>query len=462
MKLAKIAPWAAAALSLVIVASALAPQRPVKGFDIEAFGRLPVLEGGRVKPIDTVGRNALLMIRSQQSFRAPVPGGDADRKEAISASRWLLDAMFRPDVADAQPAFVINDPDVLSMLGVPQSSNRYYSFQTIVPHMDEIQKQAMAAQGIDNSQRNNFQRAVMNLAERAWLYSKLKSTVQLQGAPLAAELQAAATPGARQDQQNLDQMAQFRPLPPVAGASAEAWRTVGRGLMGVAAGQRDPVLEGWARLGQAWTSQDAATFDAGVNDLARLEAAAAPAAVRQGRWEIVFNRAQPFTLGIVLYILALLTLFVSWLWRPEILRPASFGFLASGVLVHTAGLVARIVLQGRPPVTNLYSSAIFVGWVAVMLGVVLERVYRRGFGTLVAGAVGVGTLIIAQNLTGEGDTMEMMRAVLDSNFWLATHVITITIGYGATFLAGAIAILWTGSATSGPRSARTTARSWSR
>jgi ABC-type transport system involved in cytochrome c biogenesis permease subunit len=128
-------------------------------------------------------------------------------------------------------------------------------------------------------------------------------------------------------------------------------------------------------------------------------------------------------------------------WK-QALRPASFVFLVAGALVHTAGLVARIVLQGRPPVTNLYSSAVFVGWVAVVLGVVLEWAYRRGFATLVAGTIGVVTLIIAQNLAGEGDTMEMMRAVLDSNFWLATHVITITIGYGATFLAGVIAIVW--------------------
>jgi ABC-type transport system involved in cytochrome c biogenesis permease subunit len=38
--------------------------------------------------------------------------------------------------------------------------------------------------------------------------------------------------------------------------------------------------------------------------------------------------------------------------------------------------------------------------------------------------------------------MEMMRAVLDSNFWLGTHVVTITIGYGATFLAGFLAIIY--------------------
>ena len=36
----------------------------------------------------------------------------------------------------------------------------------------------------------------------------------------------------------------------------------------------------------------------------------------------------------------------------------------------------------------------------------------------------------------------MMRAVLDSNFWLATHVVVITIGYGAMFLAGVLATIY--------------------
>jgi hypothetical protein len=38
--------------------------------------------------------------------------------------------------------------------------------------------------------------------------------------------------------------------------------------------------------------------------------------------------------------------------------------------------------------------------------------------------------------------MEMMRAVLDTNFWLATHVVCITIGYAATFLAGFLALVY--------------------
>jgi ABC-type transport system involved in cytochrome c biogenesis permease subunit len=110
--------------------------------------------------------------------------------------------------------------------------------------------------------------------------------------------------------------------------------------------------------------------------------------------------------------------------------------------IHTAGLIFRMLLEGRPPVTNLYSSAIFVGWGAVFLGIILERIYRDGIGTVAAAAVGFTTQIIAHHLALGGDTMEMLRAVLDTNFWLATHVVMITVGYSSMFFAGFLAVLY--------------------
>jgi len=99
-------------------------------------------------------------------------------------------------------------------------------------------------------------------------------------------------------------------------------------------------------------------------------------------------------------------------------------------------------LEGRPPVTNLYSAAVFVGWGAVILGLILERIYRDGIGNVVASSVGFVTLLVAGGLSLSGDTMEMLQAVLDTNFWLATHVVIITIGYAATFVAGFLAIVY--------------------
>jgi ABC-type transport system involved in cytochrome c biogenesis permease subunit len=452
-KLTRYLPWSVGGLALLAVLVAARAPSPVEGFDIDAFARLPVLEGGRVKPVDSVARNSLLMIRGQQSL----PTYDAAGKflRSISADEWLLDVMFRPEVADRQKPFVINDPDVLALIGQRQSPDRYYAFATLQPHLDEIGKQGMAAQSVDPKQRTRFQGAIVNLLERVELYFRLKNTVQIEGSPgLAMELGARRDPAAAQRHAFLVDSAHFRILPPSLGQAGAGWRSTGEALRGV--GPLAPGLEPLARLALAYQGRDAAAFNTSVGALRAADAATRPDAVSQSDHEIVFNRAEPFYLGMAIYVLALLAIFASWLRLPglvqegsrldvglKLLQPTAFALLSAGAIVHTLGLVSRVILQGRPPVTNLYSSAVFVGWSTVLLGIILERIYRRGFATAVAAATGFASLIVAHHLTGDGDTMEMMRAVLDSNFWLGTHVITITIGYSGTFLAGAIAIAWT-------------------
>ena len=378
MKIAKFIPWIAGGLALAFASAALLPPAKVRGFDLDGFAGLPVLEGGRSKPLDSLARNALLVIRSQQSFQF--------QGRSLGADEWLLDLLFRPEVSDTQAAFVINDPDVLGLLGLKQSSDRYFAFKTLEPSLAELERQATAAQAVEAQARTRFERAIVNLFERLVLFRKTAET--------------------KADGATIDQ---------------------------------------WTRLGRAWAAQDAVIFNSVVGELQTQAKAARPELVQKAERELLFNRAQPFYAGMIIYVLALLALFASWLGKPAWLALAqrtALGLLCAGALVHTAGLTARIVLQGRPPVTNLYSSAIFIGWAAVLIGILLERIYRRGFGTAVAASSGFASLIIAHHLASDGDTMEMMRAVLDSNFWLATHVVTVTIGYSGAFLAGALGLAY--------------------
>src|SRR5512137_934184 len=212
MKLAKSLPWIAGALALAGAGVAAYSPSHVRGFDLDGFARIPVLEGGRLKPIDSVARNALLVIRSQQSFR--------HQGRTVSADEWLLDVMFRPQVADQQPVFEINDPDVLGLVGIRQTRERYFSFAQLLPGLAEIQRQANLARPVDPKQRDRFQSAIVNLFDRVYLYHRLKNTVQVEGSPgLAAELGGAGTPGAAERLSGLAQLAYFRPLPPPPGAS---------------------------------------------------------------------------------------------------------------------------------------------------------------------------------------------------------------------------------------------------
>ena len=97
-----------------------------------------------------------------------------------------------------------------------------------------------------------------------------------------------------------------------------------------------------------------------------------------------------------------------------------------------------------------------------MLGLILERIYRDSIGLVVSSCIGFVTLIIAHHLSFEGDTMEMMRAVLDTNGWLATHVVCVTLGYASTFLAGFLALTYIVRGAFTPSLDRATAQSLTR
>ena len=429
--------WGAGVLALLVALVVALPGGKPRGFDASGFCNLPILEGGRVKPLDSLARNSLLLIHSRQGFRY--------EGRTVGPDEWILDLMFRPQVADRQPIFVIDDPEVISLIGAKQTKNRnYFSFADLGPHLDEVQKQASSAQPISPQKRTRFQSAVVNLFDRIFLYYKLRNTLQLAGSPgLGWELQSLGTPDANTRHQDLIQLAQFRMLPPVAGGNPDAWLSVGQALSEASrGGALHPGLTPLARLNAAYVANDPVGFNQALAEMKGVVASLKPGALGHASNELIFNRAQPFFVGLSIYFVAFLTLCISWIYKPDLLRPTAYALLLSGAIVHTLGLAARIILQGRPPVTNLYSSAVFVGWAAVILGVIVERMYRKGFGTAVAAVAGFASLIVAQNLGESGDTMEMMRAVLDSNFWLATHVTTITIGYSGTFLAGAIAIAY--------------------
>ncbi len=144
----------------------------------------------------------------------------------------------------------------------------------------------------------------------------------------------------------------------------------------------------------------------------------------------------------VIYVAAVVLGCIFWINLSEPVRRAGFALLVLAFVIHTIGLGFRMYLEGRPPVTNLYSSAIFIGWGSVVLGLILERIFKGGIGLVASGLIGFTTLIIAHHLALSGDTMEMLRAVLDTNLWLSTHVVVVTLGYASMFVAGLLAAVY--------------------
>jgi ABC-type transport system involved in cytochrome c biogenesis permease subunit len=474
-------PWIILAIAAGSIALSWLPPKTAKDdFDLTTFAKIPVLVGGRVKPLDTVARNSLLIIHGKQELRL-----EGDKR--LGAMQWLTDVLFNAPVADRYPLFIVQNADVLGLFGWEQSDRKYFSFAEFTPFLRQIDEQAAQSDKLEAVQRSAYQSAILNLRNGLSLYQRLKNSIQPEGAQnFAGELHAfessvpdaARAAGEREMGENFDQaklnevaelvrryvklseMAYMLAVPPVnpqgsstfgkatADRSIPAtangdWRSVGESLLhSVAAGEIYPVVTEYAIIGDAYRAGDRSLFNQHADLMANWFAKEEPNAARRASFEFLFNRLQPFSQSMALYVLAFLLACASWLGGSALLRRSAFYLLLLALAIHTFGLVSRMCLQERPPVTNLYSSAIFIGWGAVIVALILERIFKDGIGAACAGAIGFVTLIIAHHLAGSGDTLEMLQAVLDTNIWLATHVVAITTGYSAMFLAGMLAIIY--------------------
>jgi ABC-type transport system involved in cytochrome c biogenesis permease subunit len=455
------------ALGALYLASTLREPKDKAGFNLTDFGRVPVLVGGRIKPLDTVARTSILTIRGSQYIATP------DGK-SITPDAWLADVLFNPAKADTYKVFLIENHEVADLLKVnieDGDGKKRFSYEQIRPQLPELERQARMVNSVEAQLRTPFQKQIMAVQQRVILYLQLKASVQVPDSPdflaelvqfdkaLPAGIEAVRAKQANQPHsteavQAMKEMADrfsyieavgnLRTVPPDAGDTNDNnWRTAGAALIeSFGAGRVNPTVLGYAALGHAWRKGDAKQFNEIVSVLHDQLAKRYPDAMRKSDVESRFNAAAPFYSSMTLYVLGFLLAVFSWLKWPDTLQRSAFWLLTLAFVATTVGIATRMWLEGRPPVTNLYSSALGVGWGAVFLCVILERIYKNAVGAVAGGMIGFATLLIAHHLSIGGDTLEMMRAVLDSNFWLATHVVVITIGYSATFLAGFLAIVY--------------------
>ncbi|HYE18298.1 MAG TPA: cytochrome c biogenesis protein CcsA, partial [Tepidisphaeraceae bacterium] len=216
--------------------------------------------------------------------------------------------------------------------------------------------------------------------------------------------------------------------------------------------QIPPAADAFVRLLRAHKTGNAQQFATAVADYEKAVRPSDPpgahdASPSKSAFETWFNRFSPFVLSTVFYVIVLVLALVGWMLAPfpngaRVFLRSAFWVLSLTVLVHAFALIGRIYISGRPPVTNLASSAMFIGFGAAVFGVILELLFRNGVGSVAAALVAFPSLMIASQLSLSGDTMAVLVAVLDTNVWLATHVVTITLGYAATFLAGVLGIIY--------------------
>jgi cytochrome c-type biogenesis protein CcsB len=149
-----------------------------------------------------------------------------------------------------------------------------------------------------------------------------------------------------------------------------------------------------------------------------------------------FNQLHPFRWSWVLYALSFVFFLAAAVTRQRPMQLSAYGTFVLGLLLHTYGFALRCYIAGRPPVTNMYESVIWVTWGCALLALVLRRFYPSDAIAASAAVFSAVGLVLADNLPNVLDPgIHPLEPVLRSNFWLTIHVLTITLSYAAFALA---------------------------
>lgn len=472
--------WSVTAVILLGVGTAFAmvamPRSPQPGqMDLAGFGDLPMWYKGRSQPLDTFARNSLMQLSDRQTFK--LKEGDKKSQPAI---RWLLDLMANEEQARDYPVIRIENDDLCNAIGLERRAGFTYSINELNAKIQKIIEIAVAAQQVPSKERTVSQRKTVELANRVIFYSFLERTLG-SAPPLPADESqepAGSVPrlaaraqdyfeyikAGRQAMTGFAEQYGLGSLPLVVpthlGVDHEKvskiealnskWEPVTIAhiydqFYSEFPATVPPAIHDFLALLKDYRAADTNQFN---KDLATYKALLAKhaspddIAVQKADFEAWYNRVGAFNLCSWLYVFMFVLAVTGWLTLPQVFQRAAFWLGVLILIVHTAALIARIYISGRPPVTNLYSSAVFIGWAVVLGGLIIESMTRLGLGNVVAGAFGFMALRIAHGLASDGDTFVVLEAVLDTQFWLATHVVCITLGYATTYLAGFFGLLY--------------------
>ncbi len=414
-------------------------------FDMTDFAGLPVLEGGRLKPLGQFARVTL----------ARLSGSDAP--DGLSAEVWLATTLFDPVAAADQPVLQVPGAHLRAALALPDRPSHRYSLNELAPPLErQGVVTADLARKAEAGTLTPDEEALLTVHANVLLYNQLLQAFSLvlplpgeatltfldaqKAEPeLMAQVRAFLTPDleANPDRLTPGQRALaarvillktlreggnvnhlLRVIPPQwpDGTWLSPWQLVLDG-QGSPAGAN--LLATWQKLATAWRTHDPALWQATTRALAGQRGdAAARLSVEE-----LYHRLQPLLWAAVLYGAAVVAL--RW---PRL----SVGLLGAAVLAHGTGLGMRMLVLQRPPVGTLYESLLFVSLIVAAGG--FWRTLRGG-----AAGLAAGLLLVAACLPGDAETLAPLTAVLNTRFWLSTHVLCITLGYGVCLLTALLA-----------------------
>jgi ABC-type transport system involved in cytochrome c biogenesis permease subunit len=449
---------------------------------VKSAASIIVLENGRKKPLDTFARNKLMQFSGKRRL---------DRKPALV---WLTRLLFDPAKGDFDKIFLINNPEVATTLGIPPQTKRRYSYAALSGAAYRIQRYFSAAEKKKPEERSVFDKEIMRIYSNLFEYRTLASAFSFleenrnfhvppsdsvtglpplftdqnrapsfydlltqrpflseqmmriqKTAPDSLDLSDRAIIAITKTMFHINESISNNPphlIPVIKGE--ETWYSPWGFLdLNRSAALGNPSLQALIRIRNAYRAGSQQPFDAAVAALDKsVRSAAHGTGLPDTSLELFYNRLSAFFFAKILLGLAAIFAFIALFSTRKFVGITSLSGIIIAWLLCSVGLVLRMLIMHRPPVATLYETFIFVGWTTMIIGFILEYMRIRTIGILTASLAGFIFLHVAGRYAADGDTMGMLAAVLDSGFWLTTHIITIALGYAGCLGAGFIGHLF--------------------
>lgn len=418
---------------------------------VELFRSLPVLDAGRIKPLDTVMRFRLLRFRGWQSV--PYTDKASGKKETLNAMEWMLMSWLRPDLAKDLPLFVVDNTDALIEVGMDVANKRdRYSYNDLLPAREKLMVKMREYSKIDSKERKPEQRILVIVASNFLDFEMMLGHFDFVREPfgdqvksLPPEIAGVAEGGVIRLSKALPKVtAYFKVHPEAAAPMANPWlMSLYRAALGAhMSGNNDTVFrpfpptqkeqEVWfgpgeiiqkaieggevsadelARLASYedvyLARNDVSAFKAKVTAFRDgvIKAAAARGEGKSVPMEISYHKSDYFFNATLFYVCAFFMLFASLASTAGVSIRENVGFFAArsgigtllrnltwvpmlgGAGLAVTGIVIRCIIMQRPPITSLYETIIFISTLAVITALIVEAVTRMGIAML-AGCIG--------------------------------------------------------------------------
>lgn len=440
---------------------------------------IPIQEGGRIKPLDSFARNQSLAFYGKRKIK----------HENLSAIDWILNLFTHPEKGLDQKVFNLRNPEVVNALGLIWTNNFHkYSYNELFPGIEkqlplireifekkEVDRDVFESQLVEIYQNvMKFREIVSSLSCLLPLFSvydsDLASSLHVEPGQLISYAHVMSHRGSlfetsqgiltkpesewsvsekeialllyNLQQTSSDDFAKaLKIIPPSKNDSSGLWLSPWELFDGrLIEPHQDKIIKSLesyllARFENNIENQNIALSSYKTGLISHVGKKVDFSILSKERW---LNEADLFTNSLVFYLLGFILLGISWMIKPVIFKNVAFCSIIIGFCLHTFGIYLRMVIMSRPPISTLYETVIFVGVVIVLISLIIEYIRKDGLGIFIGSISGSLLHYVGFGYAADGDTLEMLVAVLNSNFWLATHVTTIILGYGTSLMAGLI------------------------